>query len=143
MNQGVAVHALRNLDVDLDELKRTIEARLEKGKGPAVGLFAPNAKAKRILELAHAVAQQLNHGWIGTEHLLLALIRAEDTIPSRCLLESAWTSIKRNRKWWASSRATTPQLTRRNRPTNPTKCSRGAHEAIRVKPPRSTISPAT
>jgi ATP-dependent Clp protease ATP-binding subunit ClpC len=71
MNQGVAVHALRNLDVDLDELKRTIEARLEKGKGPAVGLFAPNAKAKRILELSLR-AQQLNHGWIGTEHLLLA-----------------------------------------------------------------------
>ncbi|HPS01680.1 MAG TPA: ATP-dependent Clp protease ATP-binding subunit [Candidatus Sumerlaeota bacterium] len=87
MNQGVAIHALRNLDVDLDELKRGIEARLEKGKGPAVGLFAPNAKAKRILELAHAIAQQLNHGWIGTEHLLLALIRAEDTIPSKCLLE--------------------------------------------------------
>jgi ATP-dependent Clp protease ATP-binding subunit ClpC len=86
MNQGLAVHALRNMQVDLDDLKRSIEGQLERGKGPTVGLFTPNSKAKRILELAHAIAQQLSHGWIGTEHLLLALIRAEDTIPSRCLL---------------------------------------------------------
>ncbi len=86
MNQGLAVHALRNLNVDLDDLKLNIEAQLDKGKGPTVGLFTPNPKAKRILELSHAIAQQLSHGWIGTEHLLLALIRAEDTIPSRCLL---------------------------------------------------------
>jgi ATP-dependent Clp protease ATP-binding subunit ClpC len=83
---GLAVHALKNLDVDLEELRRSIEQRLEHGKGPTVGLFAPNEQAKRVLELAQAVAQQLNHSWIGTEHLLLALIRAENTFPSQCLL---------------------------------------------------------
>ncbi|MBN1866296.1 ATP-dependent Clp protease ATP-binding subunit [Candidatus Sumerlaeota bacterium] len=83
---GLAVHALKNLDVEMEDLRRGIEQRLEQGKGPTVGLFAPNEQAKRVLELAQTIAQQLNHSWIGTEHLLLALIRAENTIPSQCLL---------------------------------------------------------
>ncbi len=83
---GLAIHALRNLEVDLNELKRQIEAHVEPGSGPTVGLFTPNAAAKQVLEAAYAVAKQLNHGWIGTEHLLLAMIRDESSLPARCML---------------------------------------------------------
>jgi ATP-dependent Clp protease ATP-binding subunit ClpC len=83
---GLAVHALRNLNVDLDALKRDIERQLGKGKGTTVGIFTPNASGKRVLDLTQVVAQQLSHGWIGTEHLLLALIREGNSIAAKCLL---------------------------------------------------------
>jgi ATP-dependent Clp protease ATP-binding subunit ClpC len=85
MNQGLAVNALRGMQIDLEKLKRDIERQMEKGKGPTIGLVMPNSHAKRILELSHAVAQKLGHGWVGTEHMLLALLRDEDNIPARCL----------------------------------------------------------
>ena len=56
-----------------------LERSLEVGKSPTVGLFTPNAEAKRVLEAAKQIAQQMSHGWIGTEHLLLGLIREENT----------------------------------------------------------------
>ncbi len=82
---GLAVEALNNLDVDLEELKMEIERMVEVGKAPMVGLFSPNADAKRILETSKVVANSMKHGWVGTEHLLLALIKEEDTIASKCL----------------------------------------------------------
>ena len=82
---GLAVEALNNLGVDLDEVKLEIERMVEVGKGPTVGLFSPNADAKRILETSKAVANSMKHGWVGTEHLLLALIKEEDAISSKCL----------------------------------------------------------
>ncbi len=82
---GLAVETLTNLDVDLEEVKMEIERMVEVGKGPTVGLFSPNAEAKRVLETSRAVANSMKHGWVGTEHLLLALIKEEDTISSKCL----------------------------------------------------------
>ncbi len=82
---GLAVETLTNLDVDLEEVKLEIERMVEVGKAPTVGLFSPNAEAKRVLETSRAVANSMKHGWVGTEHLLLALIKEEDTITSKCL----------------------------------------------------------
>ena len=85
MNQGLAINALRSMHVNPDQLKREIERHLKEGKGPTIGLVMYNEKAKRVLELAQAAAQQLNHGWVGTEHLLLGILREETNIPARCL----------------------------------------------------------
>jgi len=82
---GLAVQTIHNLDLDLDELKNEIERSLEIGKGPSVGLVAPNLDAKRVLESARAIAAEMKHGWIGTEHLLLSLIKEEGTLPSKIL----------------------------------------------------------
>jgi len=82
---GLAVQTLHNLDLDLDELKNEIERALEIGKGPTVGLVAPNLDAKRVLETTRAIAAEMKHGWIGTEHLLLGLIKEENTLPSKIL----------------------------------------------------------
>jgi len=84
---GLAVEALTNMGVDLDEVKMEIERMVEVGKAPTVGLFSPNAEAKRILELSKEVANSMKHGWVGTEHLLLALIKDEDNIGARCLAQ--------------------------------------------------------
>ena len=83
--EGLAVQTLLNMDVDLDELKLEIERMLEVGKGPTVGIFPQNVEAKKVIESARLIAKQLKHNWIGTEHLLLALIKEENTIAARTL----------------------------------------------------------
>ncbi|KPL11316.1 hypothetical protein AMJ85_03865 [candidate division BRC1 bacterium SM23_51] len=80
---GLAVQTLHNLDIDLDELKNEIEQRLDIGKSPTVGLVAPNLEAKRVLEATRNIATEMKHGWIGTEHLLLGLIKEEGTLTSK------------------------------------------------------------
>ena len=82
---GLAVQTLNNLDLDLEELKLELERMLEVGKGPNVNLFSPNAEAKKVLDMTKEIARQMKHNWIGTEHLLLGLIREEGTIAAKCL----------------------------------------------------------
>ncbi len=83
--EGLAVQTLLNLSIDLDDLKLELERMLEVGNGPTVGIFPQNVEAKRVIETARSTAKQLNHNWIGTEHLLLALIREENTLAARSL----------------------------------------------------------
>ncbi len=83
--EGLAVQTLLNMDVDLDDLKLELERMLEVGKGPTVGIFPQNVEAKKVIETARQIAKQLKHNWIGTEHLLLALIKEENTLAARVL----------------------------------------------------------
>ncbi len=82
---GLAIQTLMNLDVDLEDVKMELERMVEVGKGPTVGLFSPNADARRVLETSKQIANEMKHGWVGTEHLLLALIKEDQTLASRCL----------------------------------------------------------
>ncbi|MEN6626669.1 MAG: ATP-dependent Clp protease ATP-binding subunit [Candidatus Sumerlaeia bacterium] len=82
---GLAIQTLMNLDVDLEDVKLELERMVEVGKGPTVGLFSPNADAKRVLETSKQIANDMKHGWVGTEHLLLALIKEDQTLASKCL----------------------------------------------------------
>src|SRR5690606_5775614 len=82
---GLAVQTLHNLEIDLEDLKLELERMLEVGKGPNVNLFSPNADAKKVLETTKEIARQMKHNWIGTEHLLLGLIKEENTVAARCL----------------------------------------------------------
>ncbi|MCB2153884.1 ATP-dependent Clp protease ATP-binding subunit [bacterium] len=83
--EGLAVQTLHNLNVDLEDVKMELERMLEVGKGPTVGIFPQNVEAKKVIESARNIAKQLKHNWIGTEHLLLALIKEENTLAARCL----------------------------------------------------------
>ncbi len=83
--EGLAVQTLLNMDVDLDDLKMELERMLEVGKGPTVGIFPQNVEAKKVIESARQIAKQLKHNWIGTEHLLLSLIKEENTLAARVL----------------------------------------------------------
>ena len=78
--EGLAVQTLLNLGLDLDDVKLELERMLEVGKGPTVGIFPQNVEAKRVIESARNIAKQLKHNWIGTEHLLLVLLRENEGI---------------------------------------------------------------
>ena len=73
--EGVAAKALRALDVDLDTLRREVEALVGRGQEPLAGHIPFTPQAKKVLELALRESVQLGHDYIGTEHLLLGLIR--------------------------------------------------------------------
>jgi ATP-dependent Clp protease ATP-binding subunit ClpC len=77
--EGVAAKALRALDVDLDTLRREVEALVGRGQQqPAPGHIPFTPRAKKVLELSLRESVQLGHDYIGTEHLLLGLVREGD-----------------------------------------------------------------
>jgi ATP-dependent Clp protease ATP-binding subunit ClpA len=84
--EGVAATVLQNLGVDLDELKVSIEEIVKRGKADAVGPDLPyTSRAKKVLELSMKQARELNHAYVGTEHLLLGLIDEEKGIAAQVL----------------------------------------------------------
>ncbi|NUP89418.1 MAG: ATP-dependent Clp protease ATP-binding subunit [Candidatus Sumerlaeia bacterium] len=96
---GLAVQTLNNLDVDLEELKMEIERMVGIGKGaPPLGIYNPTAEAKQIIEGSKEIAHQMKHSWIGTEHLLLSLIRAEATVVAKVLRQFGVTFDKAQRE---------------------------------------------
>ncbi len=88
--EGVAAAVLQNLSVDLDEITLKIEETVKKGKAAqATGPDLPyTSRAKKVLELAMAEARDLNHSYVGTEHLLLGLLREERGIAAQVLTDS-------------------------------------------------------
>ena len=88
--EGVAAAVLTNLNVDLDEIQQRIEETVKKGKAPAAaGPDLPyTSRAKKVLELAMSEARELNHSYVGTEHLLLGLLREEKGIAAQVLTDA-------------------------------------------------------
>ncbi len=91
--EGVAAAVLTNLSVDLEEIQQKIEETVKKGKAGAVpGPDLPyTSRAKKVLELAMAEARELNHSYVGTEHLLLGLLREEKGIAAQVLMDAGIT----------------------------------------------------
>jgi ATP-dependent Clp protease ATP-binding subunit ClpC len=83
---GVAANVLRNMGIDLKRIRAEIE-KLVKGSSTMVPMgnlpFTP--RAKKVLELSLEEASQLGHNYIGTEHLLLGLIKESEGIAARVL----------------------------------------------------------
>ena len=88
--EGVAAAVLTNLNVDLDDVQEKIEETVKKGKAPAPdGPDLPyTTRAKKVLELAMSEARELNHSYVGTEHLLLGLLREEKGIAAQVLSDA-------------------------------------------------------
>ncbi|MEP6689966.1 MAG: ATP-dependent Clp protease ATP-binding subunit [Gemmatimonadaceae bacterium] len=88
--EGVAAAVLQNLSVDLDEIQQRIEETVKKGK--AASSSSPDlpytSRAKKVLELAMSEARELNHSYVGTEHLLLGLLREEKGIAAQVLTDT-------------------------------------------------------
>ena len=84
--EGVAAAVLMNLNVDLDQIHERIEESVRKGKATiALGELPYTSRAKKVLEYAMAEARDLNHSYVGTEHLLLGLLREEKGIAAQVL----------------------------------------------------------
>ena len=88
--EGVAAAVLQSLTVDLDALGQRIDDTVKKGKAQAdTGPDLPyTSRAKKVLELAMSEARELNHSYVGTEHLLLGLIREEKGIAAQVLADA-------------------------------------------------------
>jgi ATP-dependent Clp protease ATP-binding subunit ClpC len=84
-DEGVAARALASLNVALDEVREQVESIVgygEEGTG-AQAPFTP--RSKKVLELALREALQLGHNYIGTEHILLGLVRESEGVAARVL----------------------------------------------------------
>ena len=78
--EGVAAKVLSNLGVELNKVRSTIEFIVGRGDRIVLGQIGLTPRAKRVIELAVDEAHRLNHHYIGTEHLLLGLVREGDGI---------------------------------------------------------------
>jgi len=85
--EGIGATVLKNLHVDLEEITEKIEYTVGKGKsGAPAGPDLPyTSRAKKILELAMSEARQLEHTYVGTEHLLLGTIAEEKGMAAQVL----------------------------------------------------------
>ena len=82
---GVAAKVLTNLGVTLEEVRTTIESIIGRGDRIALGEIGLTPRAKKVIELAVDEARRLNHHYIGTEHLLLGLVREGEGIAAGAL----------------------------------------------------------
>jgi len=86
LGEGVAADVLQNLGIDLERVRIEVEKLVGKGRSMLVlGEIPFTPRAKKVLELAMEEAQALKHNYMGTEHLLLGLIREEEGIAARVL----------------------------------------------------------
>ncbi|UCC72728.1 MAG: ATP-dependent Clp protease ATP-binding subunit [Gemmatimonadota bacterium] len=96
--EGVAAAVLMNLNVDLDQVQERTEEQVRKGKaGAASGELPYTSRAKKVLEFAVAEARDLNHSYVGTEHLLLGLLREEKGVAAQ-VLESLGVTLEQARE---------------------------------------------
>jgi ATP-dependent Clp protease ATP-binding subunit ClpC len=86
LGQGVAVNVLQKMGLDLDTVRTAVEKQV--GKGPAakpIGNISYTPRVKKVLALAGKEAKSLNHSYVGTEHILLGLLREGDGVAARVL----------------------------------------------------------
>ena len=76
---------LRSLSISLQDIKAEIEKRLPMGSESATSDLVLTPRAKRVIDLAYEEARDVNDGFIGTEHLLLGMIREHDGMAGRVL----------------------------------------------------------
>src|SRR5580698_2490297 len=88
--EGVAAAVRQNMNADLNEIQQKIEETVKKGKaGATTGPDLPyTSRAKKVLELAMSEARELSHSYVGTEHLLLGLLREEKGIAAQVLTDA-------------------------------------------------------
>ncbi len=91
--EGVAGKVLTSLDVDLEKVRKAVEDIIGHGDRIVLGEIGLTPRAKKVLELAVDEARLLNHDYIGTEHLLLGLLREGEGIGAG-VLESFGLSLQ-------------------------------------------------
>ena len=97
LGQGVAVNVLQKMGLDLETVRMEVEKQV--GSGPEtkmVGNIPYTPRVKKVLALAGKEAKALNHSYVGTEHILLGLLREGDGVAAR-VLKSLEVDIERTR----------------------------------------------
>ncbi|MBI2760680.1 MAG: ATP-dependent Clp protease ATP-binding subunit [Chloroflexi bacterium] len=93
---GVAAKVLANLGVELNKVRSAVEFIIGRGDRAVLGEIGLTPRAKKVIELAVDEARRLNHHYIGTEHLLLGLVREGEGIAAG-VLESLGVNLERVR----------------------------------------------
>ncbi|MEO7074698.1 MAG: ATP-dependent Clp protease ATP-binding subunit [Ktedonobacterales bacterium] len=93
---GVAAKVLSNLGVELNKVRSAVEFIIGRGDRIVLGEIGLTPRAKKVIELAVEEARRLNHHYIGTEHLLLGLVREGEGIAAG-VLESLGVNLERVR----------------------------------------------
>jgi ATP-dependent Clp protease ATP-binding subunit ClpC len=84
---GVGANVLRNLDVDLRKVRLEVEKLVRAGpEMVTMGRLPQTPRAKKVIEYAIEEARNLNHNYVGTEHLLLGLLREHDGVAAQVLM---------------------------------------------------------
>jgi len=85
---GVAAHVLKSLGVDLKKIRIEVEKLVQTGSASASSQQQPpfTPRAKKVLELSMEEARNIGHNYVGTEHLLLGLLRENDGLAAQVLL---------------------------------------------------------
>ncbi len=84
---GVAANVLKNLDVDLRRIRAEVEKIVQSGPDMVtMGKLPQTPRAKKVIEYAMEEARNLNHNYVGTEHLLLGLLRESEGVAAQVLM---------------------------------------------------------
>ena len=94
--EGVAAKVLTNLGASLNKVRQAVEFISGRGERPSTGETGLTPRAKKVIELAIDEARQLSHNYIGTEHLLLGLLREGEGVAAG-VLDSLGISLERAR----------------------------------------------
>jgi ATP-dependent Clp protease ATP-binding subunit ClpC len=87
---GVGANVLKNLDVDLRKVRLEVEKLVKSGpEMVTMGKLPQTPRAKKVIEFAIEEARSLNHNYVGTEHLLLGLLREHDGVAAQVLMNLA------------------------------------------------------
>jgi ATP-dependent Clp protease ATP-binding subunit ClpC len=84
---GVGANVLKNLDIDLRKVRLEVEKLVKPGpEMVTMGKLPQTPRAKKVIEYAIEEARNLNHNYVGTEHLLLGLLREHDGVAAQVLM---------------------------------------------------------
>jgi ATP-dependent Clp protease ATP-binding subunit ClpC len=86
--EGLAARVLESFDLTTEEVRAQVVSIVGQGEAAATGQIPFTPHAKETLEFSLREALALGHDWIGTEHVLLGLVRATDGVAARILLDS-------------------------------------------------------
>lgn len=85
--EGVGALALKSMGIELENVRKHVEETIGRGQQVTSGHIPFTPRARKVLELALREALQLGHNYIGTEHLLLALIREGEGVGAQTLVK--------------------------------------------------------
>src|SRR3984957_16960678 len=84
---GVAANVLKNLDIDLRKIRLEVEKIVQAGPDMVtMGKLPQTPRAKKVIEYSIEEARNLNHNYVGTEHLLLGLLREQEGVAAQALI---------------------------------------------------------
>jgi ATP-dependent Clp protease ATP-binding subunit ClpC len=83
---GVAARALESLGISLEAVRQQVEEIIGRGQHPLSGSIPFTPRAKKTMELALREAEAMGHGYVGTEHLLLGLVREGDGVAAKVIV---------------------------------------------------------